>query len=164
MIYERENYSFFLRLMRRYLLPGVEITAYCLMPTHYHLLVKVSDETELSHSMQLLAISFTKAMNKRYNRVGALFQGAFQAKHVDKDEYLIHLSRYIHLNPVKAGLVERPEDWEFSSYREYLGRRKGQLPKPEIVLSHFPSVDAYRRFVEAPGPGGQEMIAGLLFD
>jgi len=96
--------------MRKYLVPILDVVAYCLMPTHYHLLVLLK-EAELSHRMQLFSISYTKAMNARYDRVGALFQGAFQAKHVNRNDYLVHLSRYIHLNPVLAGLVERPEDW-----------------------------------------------------
>jgi hypothetical protein len=103
-------------------------------------------------------------MNKRFDRVGSLFQGAFQAKHVGENEYLVHLSRYIHLNPVMAGLVKRAEDWEFSSYREYIGLREGTLPKPEIVLSQFPSRQAYREFVESFVPSERGVIADLLFD
>jgi hypothetical protein len=103
-------------------------------------------------------------MNKRYDRVGSLFQGAFQAKHVDENSYVVHLSRYFHLNPVMAGLVERPKDWEFSSYAEYVGLRNGTLPHPEIVLSQFPSREAYRDFVEAYISSEREIIADLLFD
>ena len=161
--YERENYGFFLRRLRKYIVPILDVVAYCLMPTHYPLLVLLK-EADLSHRMQLFSISYTKAMNKRYDRIGALFQGAFQAKHVDENNYLVHLSRYIHLNPVMAGLVERPEDWEFSSYREYISLRGGTLPKPEIVLSQFPSPEAYREFVESYTPREREIIADLLFD
>jgi hypothetical protein len=114
--------------------------------------------------MQLFSISYTKAMNKRYDRVGALFQGSFRAIHVNQNNYLVHLSRYIHLNPVVAGLVERPEDWEFSSYREYIGVRSGTLPAPEIVLSQFPSRQAYQEFVESYTAREREIIADLLFD
>lgn len=85
--------------------------------------------------MMKLSVSYTKAINKRYGRVGSLFQGPFRAVHVDRNEYLLHLSRYIHLNPVTAGLVPQPEEWEFSSYREYIGLRNGTLPEPKIVLS-----------------------------
>ena len=99
--------------------------------------------------MQRFALSYTKAINKRYGRVGSLFQGRFRAVCVDRDEYMVHLSRYIHLNPVTAKLVERPEDWEFSSYREYIGLRAGTLPKTEAILSQFSLVDAYRVFVES---------------
>ena len=146
--FERENYLYFLRQMRKYLaIEAVETVAYCLMPDHYHLLLRLVAD-DLSTPMQGLSLSYTKAVNKRHGRVGALFQGRFKAVRVDRDEYLLHLSRYIHLNPVTAGLVRQPEDWEFSSYRDYLGLRRGTLPKPDIVLGQFPSGEAYRAFVE----------------
>ena len=169
--FERENYLFFLRRVRKYLLPsGLVIVTYCLMPTHYHLMVgikqtsEVLETSEVSTGMMRLSVSYTKAINKRYQRSGVLFQGPFQAVHVDRNEYLLHLSRYIHLNPVTAGLVERPEDWEFSSYREYVGLRNGTLPEPEIVLSQFPTRSAYQAFVASYSKGDEERIAHLLLD
>jgi len=170
--YERENYSFFLRRVWKYLVPVLEIIAYCLMPTHYHLLIRVktSEVSEnlgglgASKAMMKFAVSYTKAMNKRYDRVGALFQGAFKAKHIAENSYLVHLSRYIHLNPVMVGLAKRPKDWEFSSYRECIGLRDGALPNPEIVMSQFPSPEAYREFVGSYTPREREIIADLLFD
>ncbi|MEM6522019.1 MAG: transposase, partial [Cyanobacteria bacterium P01_C01_bin.70] len=72
----------------------------------------------------------------------------FQLIHVDSDEYLLNLTRYIHLNPVKDGLVKCPEDWEFSSYHEYVNLRLGTLPQPQYVLLHVGNAEAYRRFVE----------------
>jgi REP element-mobilizing transposase RayT len=171
--YERENYLFFLRRVRRYLAPVLETIAYCLMSTHYHLLIRVKTfdvsqtskvSEEVSQAMMQLAVSYTKAMNKRYDRVGVLFQGPFRAIHVDQDSYLVHLSRYLHLNPVIAGLAEWAEEWEFSSYREYLGIRNGTLPEPEIVLSQFPSREAYREFVESYTAREREVIADFLFD
>lgn len=161
--FERENYLFFLRRLRQYLLSILEVVVYCLMPTHYHMLVRLKTD-DLSHQMQLFSISYTKAMNKRYDRIGSLFQGAFQAKRVDSDAYLTHLSRYIHLNPVLAGYGAAPEEWEFSSYPEYLGLRDGTLPAPDIVLAQFPSREAYQAFVEGYTPEEQEQIASLLFD
>jgi putative transposase len=161
--FERENYLFFLRQVRTYLLPGLDVVAYCLMPTHYHLLVELKDD-DLSHRMQLFAISYTKAINQRHGRVGSLFQGAFQAKLVDGDDYLVHLSRYLHLNPVLAGLCGVPEGWAFSSYQDYIGLRQGTLPVPDLVLAQFPSREAYRAFVEAYAPGDREKIADLLFE
>jgi REP element-mobilizing transposase RayT len=147
--FERENQLYFLRLVGKYLSPSVlDVVTYCLMPNHYHLLVCLKTD-DLSRPMQRLGLAYTKAVNRRYGRVGALFQGPFQAMHVERDEYLLQLSRYIHLNPVMAGLVERAEDWEFSSYRDYLGLREGRLPKPELVLVQLGSVDAYREFVES---------------
>ena len=177
--FERENYLFFLRQVRKYLIGEAKtskvsqtsevyegyatVVTHCLMPTHFHLTVRPHDD-DLSHHMQLLSISYTKAINERYGRIGALFQGQFQAIHVDRDEYLLHLSRYLHLNPVAAGLVKRPEEWEFSSYRDYIGLRHGTLPAPDIVLSQFPTTDAYREFVESYRPKDRDLIAHLLFD
>jgi REP element-mobilizing transposase RayT len=167
--FDRQNYLFFLTRIREYLLgekksskvfktlelsnrePShrpVIIIAYCLMPNHFHLLLRPCLD-DLSHRMQLFGISYTKAINARYSRVGPLFQGKFQAVRVDTDEYLLHLSRYIHLNPVVAGLVKRPEEWEFSSYRDYLGLRRGTLPDPDSVLAHFPTPAAYQQFVDS---------------
>ena len=168
--YERDNYLFFLRRLRQYLLPVLDVVAYCLMPTHYHLLVFLrqipEDEEagEVSKALMRLGVSYTKAMNKRYDRVGALFQGAFQAKHIEHDNYLTHLSRYIHLNPVKARLVGYAEDWEYSSYCDYIGMRKGTLPDPDIVLSQFPSAKHYRDFVESYAVHEIAIIADCLFD
>lgn len=139
------------------------VVAYCLMPNHYHLLVKPHHDN-LSHRMQLFGISYTKAINKQEKRVGSLFQGQFQAVHVDSDTYLLHLSRYLHLNPVAAGLVKRAEDWEFSSYRDYIGLRQGTLPAPDIVLSQFQTRSDYQAFVEAYQSSDKELIAHLLFD
>ena len=161
--FERENYLYFLRLLREHITEVAEVIAYCLMPNHYHLLARLLMD-DLSTAMQSFALAYTKAVSKRYGRVGSLFQGPFKAVHVDLDEYLLHLSRYAHLNPVTARLVKQAEDWEFSSYREYLGLRDGSLPNPEIVLSRFPSPDAYRAFVEAYGERDQKLIEKLMLD
>ena len=160
---ERENCAFFLRQWRKYVSAACGVVGYCLMPTHYHMLVQVTADG-LSHCMQLFGISYTKAINARYHRVGALFQGSFQAKHVGRDEYLLDLSRYIHLNPVMAGLVRRAEEWEFSSFREYLGLRRGTLPTPDVVLGQLGSREDYRAFVEAYVPEDRETIAPVLWE
>ena len=169
--FERDNYLFFLRRVGEYLRPVLEIVAYCLMPTHYHLLVglrRTSEvsaaevSTDVSEAMQRLSVSYTKAMNKRYDRVGTLFQGGYRCKHIGENEYLVHLSRYIHLNPVIDGLVQRPEEWEFSSYLEYVGLRKGTLPRPHILLGQFGSTDEYKQFVESYSAGDDAIIGDLL--
>jgi putative transposase len=82
---------------------------------------------------------------------------------VDENSYLLHLSRYIHMNPVTAGLVTRPEDWAFSSYRDYVGLRDGTLPVPDVVLSQFPSRQTYQAFVESYRDQEARIIAHLLF-
>ncbi len=173
--FNRDNYLFFLQQIRHYLLgesgknttalerftPPVSIIAYCLMPNHYHLLLQPHDD-DLSHKMQLFGISYTKSINKQQNRVGSLFQGQFQAVLVNQNDYLLHLSRYIHLNPVKAGLVKRAEDWEFSSYREYIGLRRGTLPNPAIILEQFHNQGSYQQFVVSDI--STDLIAHLLID
>jgi REP element-mobilizing transposase RayT len=145
--FERENYLYFLRLVRQHLTSnGVDVVAYCLMPNHYHFLVYLRDET-LSDAMKSLSLSYTKAINQRFNRVGVLFQGRFQTIHIDRTDYLVNLSRYIHLNPVKAGLVQQAEEWEFSSYLEYAGLRRGTLPKTEFIRAQIEGKLAYHQFL-----------------
>ncbi|HIK45239.1 MAG TPA: transposase [Leptolyngbyaceae cyanobacterium M65_K2018_010] len=152
---ERENYLHFLRQFRRYLVEDtLDVLAYCLMPNHYHFLVRLRSPY-LSERMQAFSLSYTKAINRRHGRCGSLFQGRFRALEVDSDSYLLHLTRYIHLNPVKARLVEYPEDWEFSSYREYVNLRQGTLSKLEAIRQEIGTADAYRSFVEASGDPNQ---------
>jgi REP element-mobilizing transposase RayT len=158
--FELENYFFLLRRVKEYLTPSVEVHAYCLMPNHYHLLLRITRELNLSNLMQNLLISYTKAINKKYQRVGHLFQGTFKAKLVDSPEYLLHLSRYIHLNPKIARLVKRPEEWEFSSYREYLGLRPNTLVSTEFVLGQFHDINGYRQYVESLSDAEIEKLQG----
>jgi REP element-mobilizing transposase RayT len=165
--FEAENYRFFLQRPIKYFPPDkAQIHAYCLMPNHFHLLIRLLSGLDYSSAMQHFGISFAKSINTRYARVGHLFQGRFKAKHVDSTEYLLHLTRYIHLNPRFAGLVERAEHWEFSSYRDYVC--PGEIPEitrpkrreisgiyrrppvaTEFVLSHFDGIEDYRQFVES---------------
>lgn len=158
------NWGFFIQRLRDYFVDGVaDIIAYCLMPNHYHLLVYVLCDDFGRAVMQPFSTSYTKAVNQEQGRVGHLFQGRYQGKLVDKDGYLLHLSRYIHRNPVSAGLVAHPADWPFSSYRDYVGLRGGTLPKPEVVLAQFVSVAGYAAYVEE-GDEGDGKIGHLLFD
>lgn len=94
------------------------MVAYCLMPNHYHFLVRQLSDRALSQWVQMLFNGYSQAINQQLNRKGTLFQN--RAKHIliDKDEYLVHLVRYIHYNPVEAGLVHSPEEWQFSNYLE----------------------------------------------
>lgn len=94
---------------------------YCLMPNHYHLYLE-TNLIGLSKIMQELNSRYTQSFNRRHKRNGPLFQGRYKAKLIDQDNYSLQLSRYIHLNPVKAKLVQRPEDWPWSSYPAFLGK------------------------------------------
>ena len=146
---EPDNYRHFLKQALKYLpRKRVELLAYCLMPNHYHLLVRFNGSFDFSRSMKNFTISFVKAMNTRYHKVGHLFQGEFKAKHVDSTEYLLHLSRYIHMNPVFAKLVNDPDKWEFSSYREYVRAVSEPIVQTEFILSHFMDAHEYSTYVE----------------
>ena len=101
---EERNYTYFLSKIKKYLLVSSEIIAYCLMPNHYHFLIKVLQDG-FSKSMHKLSLSYVVAFNKAYQRKGHLFQGSFQRIHIKDLNYLLHLSQYIHLNPLHANLV-----------------------------------------------------------
>jgi REP element-mobilizing transposase RayT len=164
--FQPENWGFFIKRLREYCLPDlIDIIAYCLMPNHYHFLVYLKNDELSEKIMQPFGLSCVKAINHQQKRVGPLFQGPFKAKHVDKENYLLHLSRYIHLNPVEANLVKSPAEWVYSSYRDYIGQRDGTFPKPEIVLAQFSSPASYRSFMETDGDGvNLKAIAHLMIE
>jgi len=90
------------------------------MDNHYHLLIE-TPLANLNQLMQNINTSYTVFINRKYGRSGHLFQGRYKAIVIDKDNYLLSLSRYIHLNPVRANIVDSPEQYRWSSYREYVG-------------------------------------------
>jgi len=130
---------------------GLEIHAYCLMGNHYHLLVCTPD-ARLSRVMRHLNGVYTQYFNRRAPRDGPLFRGRYRAALVDSDAYLLLASRYIHLNPVDAGIVNRPEAYAHSSYRAYQEPQTGpDWLITSTILDHFGPLDprgAHRRFVE----------------
>ncbi|MFQ6114570.1 MAG: transposase [bacterium] len=91
--------------------------------------------------------TYVQALNKQLGRKGTLFEGRFKHVHVDQDEYILHLCRYIHLNPVEAGLVSTPEDWLYSNYQEWIGLRNGKLKDTEFISSYFTQPEDYQKFV-----------------
>ena len=129
------------------------IHTYCLMGNHYHLLVE-TPEPNLSMTMQWLNVSYATYFNRKQDRNGHLFQGRFKAILIDADAYLKQLSRYIHLNPVRAGLINTPGQYRWSSYPAYIGEQ--QAPKflmTDMLLGNFGSnkYEArknYQEFVE----------------
>jgi len=96
--------------------------AYCEMGNHYHLVIETPDGN-LSKGMRQLNGVYTQASNRRHGRVGHLFQGRYKAILVDRDAYLLELTRYVVLNPVRDGMVAHPGDWRWSSYLEMVGER-----------------------------------------
>jgi len=115
---------------------GHRIHAYCLMDNHVHILIQIG-QIPLSRIMQNVSFRYTLWINKRHSRIGHLFQGRFRAILCDGDSYLLELIRYIHLNPVRAGLVDLPEDFQWSSHRAYLGVDSISWLTTDWCLSQF---------------------------
>ena len=122
---------------------GHRIHAYCLMPNHVHVAMQVG-EIPVSRIIQNLAFRYTRAFNRRMRRVGHLFQGRFRSLLVDGNAYLLELVRYIHLNPVRAGLVRDPAAWVWSGHRAYLGRDRTEWLDSGLVLATFDERDVRR--------------------
>ncbi|MCK4570657.1 transposase [Candidatus Bipolaricaulota bacterium] len=143
--------------------------AYCLMTNHYHLLIETIDPT-LSRGMRQLNGVYTQAFNRHHGRVGHLFQGRFKAILVEKDAYLLELCRYVVLNPVRANMVQRAEDWKWSSYRATVGMDE-VLPLLTVdwILSQFDNLrlnaqEAYKHFVSVGrGTSPWEDLKGQIY-
>ena len=143
-----DNYIFFLKKVRRYILPYCDILAYCLMPNHFHFLIWSDERTVatkpvagleknvLSEGIRHLLSSYCQAINKQNNFTGSLFQQNTKAKPIVKGSinYDLISFYYVHQNPYKAKLVEKLEDWEYSSFRDYCGLQNGTLCNKELAV------------------------------
>ena len=141
--FKKENYSYFLKGVDRYLISTCDLLAWCLMPNHFHFLVHANSRSvplikdgsferqNFSQAIKQLLSSYTKAINKQELRTGSLFQQKTKAIPVS-GTHVETVFHYIHQNPMKAGLVNKIEDWENSSFRGYLGMRKETLCNLEL--------------------------------
>lgn len=159
-------------IVRKSFFEEINLLAYCLMPNHFHLMIKQNGERSISEFMRSLTINYSMYFNNRYKRVGPLFQGRFKAVLVKDDDYLIHLSRYIHMNPLGLGkdqILSSLGEYEYSSYADFLGKKNTEWLKPNIILEYFDKkkstgfIDSsnYKEFVEE-FPSGSENILGNL--
>jgi putative transposase len=180
-----KDYRVFLNSLKQYLSPisdemptrkkpvnlhqEVELLAYCLMPNHYHLLVRQSSDDGIVKLIRRVATSYSLYFNKRYDREGTLFQGKYKGILVDRDSYLVHLSRYIHLNPHAPGASWR--DYPYSSYKYYLSYPPEWLnTKP--VLDYFKSAkrlstvdySSYQAFMENYSGDANEILENLTLE
>ncbi|OGY08185.1 MAG: hypothetical protein A2700_00300 [Candidatus Blackburnbacteria bacterium RIFCSPHIGHO2_01_FULL_44_64] len=144
----------------------VEIVAFALMPNHFHLLLRQEAENGISTFMRRLANSYTRFFNTKDGRKGPIFQGVFKAVHVSTTEQLMHVSRYIHVNPVVSYVIKESEmfSYPWTSLPEFLGDPSMAMPEP--VLSLFSSKDDYKDFVLDQVDYGKrlEEIKHLVFE
>jgi putative transposase len=131
-----DRYRFYLLLQEGTCRFGYRVHAFCLMTSHIHLALQAGD-IPLSHGMQNLSSRYTRWINWREKRTGHLFQGRYKAILVDADSYLLELVRYIHLNPVRVGMVKDPEEYRWSGHRAYLGKELLPWLTTEWLLLQF---------------------------
>lgn len=145
---EPTNYLFVLRNLKKYLGElNLTLLAYCLMPNHYHFLVRQNGDQPAGRLSQRVFNSYSKAHNKRYEHSGTIFQGPYRVKPVSDENYMLHLCRYMHANPVKDGLVAHPADWPYTNYLEWVGLREGSLVDRNFVDRHFKTPTEYAEYV-----------------
>lgn len=132
---------------------SLKLVAFCLMRNHFHLLVKQTEKTTIDKFMNSLSTRYSMYFNKKYSRVGPLFQGVYKAVQILDDEQLLYVSRYIHRNPfVEGQAFNKLGEYPYSSYRHYVGRAKLAFIQNEGVLSYFQQskrvIQHYQSFVE----------------
>ncbi len=129
---EQDRRAYLQRVQRYKEETGFILYAYVLMPNHVHLLIETTQKP-LSKIMQGINLTYTQYFNRKYDKVGHVFQGRYKAFLCDRDEYLLSLIRYIHLNPVRANLVKEPRHYKWSSHNEYLRGRKGVVDASKVL-------------------------------
>ncbi|MBI2355779.1 MAG: transposase [Candidatus Doudnabacteria bacterium] len=155
-----EDYKFFLLRLRQNLYPEdnptsrirklpantFSLIAYCLMPNHFHILIKQNGNIPTSKLILKLCSSYSKYFNKKYDRVGHVFQDQFKQVLIDDDSYLLWLSAYIHQNPTVAGISKTPETYPWSSYMFYL-KKDGYIScESDIILNQFKTIQEFPKF------------------
>lgn len=150
-----DNYRYFLEKFNQYIQPVADVFCYCLMPNHFHFLVRIKPEREIlekylqgfknlegltlfiSQQFSNFFNAYSKAFNKQNNRRGSLFMHTFKRKRIDSETYLRKVIHYIHYNPVEAGLAEKPEDWKYSSYKAIITPNSKTAVLKNEVISYF---------------------------
>ncbi|WP_160139173.1 transposase [Chryseobacterium sp. c4a] len=149
---EASNYQFFLEKVEKYIHPIADIYAYCLLPNHFHLLLRfksfenVNNENEHQFLMKPfsdLLNAYAKAYNKVYNRKGALFLNTIKRKKVNDEKYLLKVVHYIHNNPVHHGIVNNIENWKHSSYKSFFNLEKESKLDRKTILDYFETIEDF---------------------
>jgi putative transposase len=145
---EPANYLFVTEKLQTYRKANhIAVIAYCLMPNHYHLLLRQDGVKPAGNVPQSVFNSYSKAYNLKYSHSGTLFEGRFHAKPIQTKSHLLHLCCYIHGNPVKDGLVADPADWAWSNYLEWNGERNGSLVDHDFINCQFDNAEEYKKFL-----------------
>lgn len=153
---DRDRHRFVDDLASASLATETDVIAYCEMGNHFHLVV-ISRAGRLSDMMQRLASSYARGYNTAHGFDGPLFRGRYQANRIATDEQLLATVRYVDRNPLELGI--RIDDYPWSSYPVYLGRRSSDLVRTDLVLELAGGRTSYRRFVEAPLPSDRFTIS-----
>lgn len=152
---EETNYQFFLKQLDKYIIQIADIYAYCLLPNHFHLLlrfknsenVNVEDEHQfLMKNFGNFLNSYAKAFNKKYNRKGALFLNAVKRKKITDEKYLLKVLHYIHNNPVNHGFTSEINLWKYSSYNAYLNNLKASKLNRTEIMQYFESLEIFKNY------------------
>lgn len=147
----------------------VEIIAYCLMPNHFHFLLKQTTDNGISNYMSKFTNSYTRYFNIKNKRIGPIFQGKFKSVRIETEQQLLHVSRYIHLNPYSSGIVKSINELKkyfYSSLPEYLGLSRNEICQKDDILSYFKKPGSYEDFVvgQADYQRGISMIKNLMLE
>ena len=158
--FSEENYAYFLKLLTKYIFPVADIYAYCLLNNHFHILVRIKEKNEIeinklkfstvekpkevsaSRQFSHFLNAYSQAVNKKYARTGSLFEKRFERKRISDDHYLRQVILYINTNPLKHNLVEKPEDYKWSSYNSHISNAKTKLKRKEVI-ELFDDVDNF---------------------
>ncbi|MFL9835064.1 transposase [Chryseobacterium terrae] len=155
---EETNYQFFLKQLDKYILPIADIYSYCLLPNHFHLLLRfkniegVNIDEEHKYLMKRFGDflnSYAKAFNKMYDRKGALFLNAIKRKKIADEKYLLKVLHYIHNNPVNHGFANKINEWKHSSYYSYLNPEKESKLERSEILQYFDSLEVFKNYHES---------------
>ena len=151
---DEEDFVYYLSLIKEtvdyYIYDKYHIISYCLMDNHVHILIKIG-EKPLGQFIGRINSKYAKYYNKKYNYIGHLFQDRYFSEIIESDAQMLETSRYIHLNPVRAKMVEKPENYEWSSYSMYIGNGKENFICSNRILSYFKNKnrELYKKYVES---------------
>ena len=126
----------------------VKLIAWCLMPNHYHLLVQQISEKSASRWLGFVFNGYSHYFNLKYERTGTIFESRVRTRLITDNIYLFRVIQYIHLNPVIAGMVSDPLDWDFSNYADWIGSTKSELTDYEFIDEFFESGEEYRKILK----------------